>query len=426
MRTDRPTSLPSLLIAVLTAGLIPALLAGCPGGGEPSGGGPDGRTIDAGPGAIDAAVDAPTATATVVRVHYPAGAHTMSLRGSAAPLSWTAGTALTAGADDTWTFTVDDLAAPLEVKPLLDDATWSRGVNYHVAPGQTVDLYPHFTSTRGQVVTLIQRFHSAALNDDRVIHAYLPPSYGENTRARYPVVYMHDGQNLFDPATSFGGVEWRVDEALDAAGESGRCSTGAACNNDGECGAASKCLTTREAIVVGIDNAPDRIWELTPTRDAEIGDGGGADAYLTMVAQELKPAVDTMLRTAPGVGDTAIMGSSLGGLVSAYAGVTRPAVFGLIGAMSPSTWWDNRVILARVAATGATPRPQRVYVDSGNAGPSMDDVANTNMLSAAYATLGYVEGSSLLHVVQPGASHSEQFWAQRFPAAAFFLLGPRP
>ena len=96
-----------------------------------------------------------------------------------------------------------------------------------------------------------------------------------------------------------------------------------------DCGGGA-CLTTRDTIVIGIDNTPGRIWELTPTADASIGDGGGGDAYLTMVATELKPTVDAMLRTAPGPADTAIMGSSLGGLISAYAGVARSGVFGLV------------------------------------------------------------------------------------------------
>lgn len=374
--------------------------------------------------AIDAAIDAP-AGATVVRVHYPAAGHTVTLRGSGAPLSWTSGVALTAGADDTWTFTATGLAAPIELKPLLDDATWARGPNYHLAPGQQLDLYPHFTATAGRVITLIPSFTSTALGNSRTIRAYLPAAYDENSRARFPVLYMHDGQNLFDPATAFGGNEWQVDEALDAAGEAGRCASGATCGNDGDCGGGA-CLATRDTIVIGIDNTPGRIWELTPTADASIGDGGGGDAYLTMVATELKPTVDTMLRTSPGPADTAIMGSSLGGLISAYAGVTRPGVFGLVGAMSPSTWWDDRVIIARVAATPATPRPRRVYVDSGNAGASSDDVANTNQLAQTYLGLGYVEGTTFHHVVQAGATHSEVYWAQRFPAAALFLMGPRP
>lgn len=375
--------------------------------------------------ALDAGDDAVTATTTVVRVHYPAAGHTVTVRGGGGGLSWTAGAPTVAAGDDTFTFTFPALAAPIEWKPLLDDATWARGANYHVAPGATVDVYPHFTATHGQVITLFRDFASPTLGSTRTIRAYLPASYGENTTARYPVVYMHDGQNLFDPATAFGGVEWRVDESLDAAGEAGRCATGAACSNDGEC-AAGPCLATREAIVVGVDNTPRRIWELTPTVDSSIGDGGGADRYLTMLATELKPAVDGSLRTLPGPADTAIVGSSLGGLVSAYAGVRRADVFGLVGAMSPSTWWDDRVILADVAGSPASPRPRRVYVDSGDAGASMDGVADTRVLAMTYDQLGYTPGLDLLHVVQAGASHTELYWAQRFPAAAFFLLGPRP
>lgn len=411
---------------VRTALLLMIVLAAC--GGDDAANldaavGPDGATLDGGPG--DATVGPDADGSTVVRVHYPAGTRAVTLRGSGAPLSWTAGVALTAGADDTWTFSTTALTGAVEFKPLLDDATWARGPNYHLAPGQQLDIYPHFTASAGRVVTLIPSFHSTALNSNRAIRAYLPASYDENPRARLPVLYMHDGQNLFDPATAFGGNEWRVDEALDAAGESGRCDSGATCGNDGDC-SAGPCLTTRDTIVIGIDNTSRRIYELTPTVDSSVGDGGGADLYLTMVATELKPTVDGMLRTAPGPADTAIMGSSLGGLVSAYAGVTRPGVFGLVGAMSPSTWWDNTVILARVAATPATPRPRRVYVDSGNAGTSSDDVANTTMLAHAYETLGYTEGVDLRHVVQAGGTHSEIYWAQRFPAAAQFLMGTRP
>ena len=408
---------------VRTASLLLVALAACGGDPAPPLATDASSSIDA-RGAIDAAVDAPSGV-TTVRVHYPAGARTISLRGSGGPLSWTAGTALTAGGEDTWTLELPDLEGPIEWKPLLDDATWSRGANYHVAPGQTVDVYPHFTATRGQVTTLVQRFHSDQLGDDRRILAYLPPGYGENSRARFPVVYMHDGQNLFDPATAFGGVEWRVDEALDAAAEAGRCASGAACQNDGECGTGA-CLSTREAIVIGIDNQADRIWELTPTVDADYG-GGGADRYLAMITGELKPTVDAMLRTRTGPADTAIVGSSLGGLVSAYGGVKEPDVFGLVGALSPSTWWDERVIIDDVAATaGATPRPLRVYVDSGDAGASMDGVADTRQLAMTYDEVGFTPGVDLLHVVQQGGMHSETYWAQRFPAAIHFLLGARP
>jgi pullulanase len=115
------------------------------------------------------------------------------------------------------------------------------------------------------------------------------------------------------------------------------------------------------------------------------------------------------------------MGSSLGGLISAYAGVKRAALFGRIGAMSPSTWWDELFLLGSVRGSGAV-RPLRVYLDSGDSGPSMDDKDNTQALAQVYRDLGYRDGVDLLHVIQRGASHSEYYWAQRLPIALQFLL----
>jgi predicted alpha/beta superfamily hydrolase len=352
----------------------------------------------------DGAPDAPISTTTTIRVHYPAGAHTIALRGSGGPWSWTAGVASTAGADDTWTWSSDAIKAPLEWKPLLDDATWSRGPNYHVKPGDTLDVYPHFKQVAGKYEVRWPTFHSTALADDRGIWVYYPPTLLENARARFPVVYMHDGQNLFDATTAFGGNEWKVDESFDAAAESG---------------------AFPEAIVIGIENTPNRIWELTPTKDVSFGDGGGADTYLTMVTTELMPMVNAALPTLTGRAQTVIIGSSLGGLVSAYAGAKYPATFGLLGVMSPSTWWDSSMILgvAQTACT-KTPRALRVYVDSGDTGTDNDDVTLTTQLAQTYVAGGYTDGVDVLHVIQHGASHNEIYWAQRFPGAMAFLLGP--
>jgi predicted alpha/beta superfamily hydrolase len=364
-----------------------------------------GGTLDGGTLADAATLPDLGPAPTVIRVHYPAGSHALALRGSAQPLDWSAGVPLVAGADDTWTWSSTTLQAPLEWKPLLDDATWSRGPNYHVEPGQTVDAWPHFTTVQGQVVKLIASFHSTHLPDDRAIWAYLPPSYDENTRATFPVLYMHDAQNLFDPATSFTGVEWGVDETLDAAAEDG---------------------SIRETIVIGLENTAARMYEYTPTRDATVGDGGGADLYLALIADELKPVVDGMLRTRPERGETGIMGSSLGGLVSAYAGLKRPEIFGRVGAMSPSTWWDSLVIIGDVTASkGAAQRSAPLYVDSGDSGTGNDDVTDTDTLATTYLSVGYVEGTTFHHVVQPGGQHSETYWAQRLPGALQFLLGAR-
>ncbi len=363
----------------------------------------DSGFVDAGP-ADGGTTDAGT-LATVVRVHYPAGTRTVSMRGSAFPFNWQTGNPMALGADDTWTLSTT-LAAEgttLEFKPLLDDTNWSRGPNYTVQAGTTVDIYPHFFSTQGQWSKRWATFSSTVLGNTRPVWVYLPPTYMENVRARFPVVYMHDGQNLFDPSVAFGGNPWYAQNAIDAAAENG---------------------AFREAIIVGPEATADRIGEYTPTMDPGYGGGKGL-LYLRMLVEELKPKADAELRTLPERENTAILGSSLGGLVSSYAGTVKATTFGLVGAMSPSTWWDNKVLLTLVAATPASPRPIRVYVDSGDSGTSSDDKVNTSELAKAYRTLGYSESSTLKYVVQAGASHTEIYWAQRLPKALEFLLGPR-
>jgi predicted alpha/beta superfamily hydrolase len=386
----------------------------------------------------DAGGDAAVTGATI-RVHFPAGTHSLAIRGSAAPLGWTQGVTMTSSGGDTFTYAWSGLTAPAEWKPVLDDTTWARGPNYRVAPGQTIDVYPHFTTTHGRVVTLIPTFHSTALGNDRAIYAYLPASYDENTDAKYPVVYMHDGQNLWAalPQLAFSGT-WNVDTAFDTATETGTCSanglvgwgaqplggTPVTCNGDGDC-ASGECRTFGEAIVIGVANTSNRMYEYTPTTDPTTPGGGGGDLYLQMLVGELKPQIDSMLRTRTDRASTALVGSSLGGLISAYVGLRRPDVFGLLGELSPSSWWNNDVIVSDVATTGAAPnRPLIVYVDSGQG--SVDDQADTDLLAAKYLSLGYVDGVDFRHVVQPGAQHNESYWAQRFPGAMQLLLGPRP
>jgi predicted alpha/beta superfamily hydrolase len=308
-----------------------------------------------------------------------------------------------------------------------------------VAPGQTIDEWPHFITTSGQVETLIASFQSSVLNDTRAIYAYLPASYAENTDATYPVVYMHDGQNLWAalPQLAFA-TPGNVDTTFDSASNTGACSaspligwgaqplggTPATCNEDSDCPSVD-CETFPEAIVIGIANDANRIYEYTPVVDpteTSLGSAGGADLYLQMIVEELKPTIDGMLRTRPDVASTAMCGSSLGGLVTAYAGVTSADVFGEIAALSPSTWWDSDWLVGNVEDAGM-PRPSIVYVDSG-AG-TVDDEADTDLLAAAYLGLGYVDNVNFRHVIQPGAQHSEVYWAQRFPGAMQLLLGTR-
>jgi predicted alpha/beta superfamily hydrolase len=365
----------------------------------------------------------PGATEAVVRVRYSPGL-TLTLRGSGGPLAWDRDLAMVEIEPGVYAADLDGVASTLEFKPLRDGEDWSVGPNYHVAPGQAVEVAPRFQEGAGSV-TLLNLAVSSTLGDERPVWVYLPPSYAENTAARFPVVYMHDGQNLFDAGSAFGGVEWGVDEALDVAAGLGVCPTGEACLDDGACGGA-RCDTFREAIVVGVGNTAARIDEYTPTVDAEVGGGGGAAAYVAALADGLAPAIDLTFRTRVSAGDTAIVGSSLGGLVSLHAGLTRPDAFGLVGALSPSTWWDERVILDEVAALPAgSARPSRVYVDSGDAGPSRDGVDDTAELASALQRAGYTLGEDLRYLVAPGDTHTEAAWRERLPGALAFLLGPR-
>ncbi|MBM4777224.1 MAG: alpha/beta hydrolase [Archangiaceae bacterium] len=369
------------------------------GGGTTAGGGLATAGGMAGGGFV---ADAGVST-TTIRVHYPTGARRMFLRGALAPLSWTAGVAMQQLDADTWVYSVPAHAMDLEFKPRLDETEWSKGPNYVVKPGETLDVFPRFFRDNGEVSRRWVDFRSTALNNTRGVWVYLPPTYLENTTFRAPVVYMHDGQNLFDASTAFGGTEWQVDETMNRTA------------NDG---------FIAEAIVVGPENTAARIDEYTPTSTTQYGGGQGA-TYLRFLVDELKPAVDREYRTRPGRESTVVIGSSLGGLISTYAGVQKPEVFGNVGAMSPSTWWDNRWILGSVAGLRAAPlRPLKVYVDSGNAGNSMDDVTNTADLAQAWRDRGYADEVTLKYVVQNGASHTEAYWAQRLPVALRFLVGP--
>jgi len=155
-------------------------------------------------------------------------------------------------------------------------------------------------------------------NRERRIWVYLPPDYNQSNR-RYPVLYMHDGQNLFDQATSFAG-EWQVDETLERLFK--------------EKGFA--------IIVVGIDNGGERrIDEYSPWVNSEYGRGGEGDAYVRFIVETLKPYIDSKYRTLPN--ETGIMGSSLGGLISIYAGFKYPEVFKYVGAMSPAFWFNPEI-----------------------------------------------------------------------------------
>lgn len=248
-----------------------------------------------------------------------------------------------------------------------------------------------------------EAFHSNFLPDDRNVTIFLPPGYDSRPEERYPVLYLHDGQNLFDPETAFKkGEHWRVGETVTALIEAAR---------------------IPPLIVVGIDNTgPKRLFEYTPTHDRRRG-GGGAEAYGQMLVHELKPFVDGLYRTLPEASSTGLGGSSLGGLVSLYLGLRHPEVFSRLAVMSPSVWWDRRAILRNVR--DAKPKPRlRLWVDIGTR-EGRYHVDNAQLLKAGLINSGWVEGDDLHYEEVAGGTHSEGAWAARFDRVLDFLFGAR-
>ncbi len=247
-------------------------------------------------------------------------------------------------------------------------------------------------------------FHSQFLPADRDIIIYLPPGYEQHPKERYPVLYMQDGQNLFDGATSFiPGQEWRADETAEALIEAGR---------------------IRPLIIVGIYNGGDsRIDDYTQIADADIKAGGKADLYGRLIVEELKPFIDSHYRTIPG--DTGLGGSSLGGLVSLYLGLKYPEIFNRLAVMSPSVWWGGRQILRDVAAL-PTRTPARIWLDTGtdeskNPAKVVDDA---RALRDALEAKGWMPGSDLAYFEAEGEQHNEAAWSRRFGGVLEFLYSP--
>lgn len=237
------------------------------------------------------------------------------------------------------------------------------------------------------------QFASTFLELPRDITVYLPPGF-ESLRAPCPVFYLHDGQNLFDPETAHvKGQHWRAGETADALIRAGE---------------------IPPVVMVGIDNTGEsRIAEYTPTRDARLG-GGLASQYGRFIAEELKPFIDGEYGTRRDAAGTALGGSSLGGLVTLHVGFTMPGVFGSLVAMSPSVWWDRRVILSTVRRTRPRPRV-RIWADIGTAEGrrALDDA---RLLKAALVGAGMGVGRDLQYVEYDGGTHSETAWAGRFDA----------
>jgi pullulanase len=259
------------------------------------------------------------------------------------------------------------------------------------------DMRPR-TGVAGDVRTL-ERVASPQLRNERTLWVYLPPSYRHDPARRYPVLYLHDGQNVFDPTTAFSG-EWGADEAAEALAHDKRL----------------------EVIMVAIANNADRMKEYSPFGGAENDHTPLAEPYADFIVKTVKPLIDERFRTLADRAHTGILGSSMGGLISLYAALAHPDTFGFVGAMSPSFWYAGFQMYDWVKARSAP--PMRIYIDVGDneVGESPSGVEGFVRDTFAMGDVLRTRGHEVRVVVGEGADHSEAAWARRFPAALEWFI----
>jgi metallo-beta-lactamase class B len=284
--------------------------------------------------------------------------------------------------------------------PAAGAATWTGAVAAWQDPAKIAPK-PH-TAT-ASVSVLDTAFSIPQLGRTRRVWIYLPPGYA-TSRRRYPVIYMHDGQNVFDNATS-GFGEWGVDETLDSL----------------------HALGDRGAIVVAVDHGgTKRLDEYSPWRNARYG-GGEGDAYVDFLARTLKPYVDRRYRTLPDRLNTGVMGSSMGGLISLYAALKYPRVFGRAGVFSPAFWFSDRNYAYARAARPPLPGTRLYFVAGAREGDTPEIyVADQRRMIDTLARAGYRAGVQVDSAVRADGTHQEWFWRREFPRAYLWLFGRTP
>lgn len=252
--------------------------------------------------------------------------------------------------------------------------------------------------------------------EPRNVDVWLPPDYTSDGARRYPVIYLQDGQNLFDPALAYVGVDWGVDEAVLALVQSGQ---------------------IRAPIIVGIWNSAKRWREYMPQNayernlsstaqaqfNAKAGGRPTSDYYLRFLVEELKPAMDADFRTLPGPAHTFIMGSSLGALVSLYALLSYPQVFGGAGCLSTHWLAGGDGLIATLQTMLPKPGSHRFYFDYGTETLDAEYEPFQHKMDMGMQTAGYVSGRDWVTHKIEGAEHSETSWRERVHIPLQFLLG---
>jgi predicted alpha/beta superfamily hydrolase len=247
-------------------------------------------------------------------------------------------------------------------------------------------------------------FGSEFLPHRRPVVVWTPPGYETDRLRRYPVFYLQDGQNLFDPATAFGGVPWQCDEVAERVVH--------------DCSA-------RSMILVGVGNSPDRLREYGPSRSRG-PQASLAKDYGRFLVEELIPFVDREFRTLTGPKNTAVGGSSMGGLISLHLCRWYPKVFGLCGAMSPSLWWDKQSFFTAIKTRTTWLKKTRIWLDMGGRegeAPASHEgnVLRARKLAEHFTAIGK---DDFRYVEVPDGRHNEHDWGERFDQVLRFLFRP--
>jgi len=254
----------------------------------------------------------------------------------------------------------------------------------------------------------LHEFRSRVFRNTRFLRVWLPPGYddAENDRVRYPVLYLNDGQNLFESSTAFGGVEWQVDETADRLIHEG---------------------AVPPIIIVGMDNTgKDRIREYMPYRSMQpMMLRVQGRHYPDFLMKEVMPFVEGNYRVATGEENTGLGGSSLGALIALYTVIVRPGVIGKLLIESPSLWASGRQLIkdSRFARIW----PERIFLAVGTEEAGSPDrnrtvVDNVREL-AAIVRRAVLSENRLWLLIKDGAQHNEAAWSERFPEALRFLFG---
>jgi enterochelin esterase-like enzyme len=265
-----------------------------------------------------------------------------------------------------------------------------------------VDAQAELETTPHPSLRLHKAFKSEYLPDNRDVIVYLPPGYDEESARSYPVLYLHDGQNLFDGRTSFvKGRTWKVREQADAAIKAGE---------------------VAPLVIVGIYNTGDRrMAEYTHDHNQQMA-GGQADAYGKLLTRELMPWIASRYRVRQDRQATGMCGSSLGGLVTLYLGLRHPEIFGKLALLSPSVWWNHKSILGYLNehAPQLWEKP-KVWLDVGDR-EGQKTVRDIEHLARRLKANGWRPGEMMHFEKVHGGTHDEASWATRVRPMLKFLF----